>query len=88
MGDAIFLSLNTLTDEHWDEALEVNLLAAVRLDSALLPIMLHQKSGVIIHISTTSSQFPIWESTMAYSTAKAALNTYSKALAIEVALPK
>ncbi|MCF6403148.1 SDR family oxidoreductase [Chitinophaga filiformis] len=47
--------------------------------------MLEQKSGVIIHISTTSSQFPIWESTMAYSTAKSALNTYSKALATEVA---
>lgn len=76
---------NTLTDEHWDQALQVNLLSSVRLDRALLPKMLEQKSGVIIHISTTSSQFPIWESTMAYSSAKAALNTYSKALATEVA---
>lgn len=75
---------STLTDEHWDQALQVNLLSSVRLDRALLPLMLEQKSGVIIHISTTSSQFPIWESTMAYSAAKAALNTYSKALATEV----
>jgi NAD(P)-dependent dehydrogenase (short-subunit alcohol dehydrogenase family) len=76
---------STLTDEHWDQALQVNLLSSVRLDRALLPIMLQQKSGVIIHVSSTSSQFPIWESTMAYSAAKSALNTYSKALATEVA---
>lgn len=76
---------STLTDEHWDQALQVNLLASVRLDRAFLPGMLAQKSGVIIHISSTSSQFPIWESTMAYSAAKSALNTYSKTLATEVA---
>lgn len=75
---------STLTDEDWDQALQVNLLAAVRLDRALLPLMLEQQSGVIIHVSTTSSQFAIWESTMAYSVAKAALNTYSKALATEL----
>jgi len=76
---------STLKDEDWDQALQVNLLSSVRLDRALLPAMLEQKSGVIIHISTTSSKFPIWESTMAYTAAKAALNAYSKTLATEVA---
>ena len=75
---------SVLTDEHWEQSLQVNLLSSVRLDRAILPKMLEQKSGVIIHISSTSSQFPIWESTMAYSAAKAALNAYSKALANEV----
>lgn len=74
-----------LTDEHWINALQVNLLSSVRLDRALLPKMLEQKSGVIIHISSTSGPFPIWEATMAYSSAKGALNVYSKALANEVA---
>lgn len=74
---------NTLTDEHWYLALEINLLSSVRLDRALLPKMLEKKSGVIIHISSTSGQFPIWESTMAYSAAKSALNSYSKSLADE-----
>ncbi|MGN8071007.1 SDR family oxidoreductase [Mucilaginibacter sp. 22184] len=50
-----------------------------------MPAMLAQKSGVIIHISSTSGMFPIWEATMAYSVAKAALNAYSKTLASEVA---
>jgi NAD(P)-dependent dehydrogenase (short-subunit alcohol dehydrogenase family) len=75
---------STLTDEHWDYELQVNLLSSVRLDRALLPKMLEQKSGVIIHISSTSGQFPIWEATMPYSAAKAALNAYSKTLANEV----
>ncbi|TRW23521.1 SDR family oxidoreductase [Flavobacterium zepuense] len=75
---------STLTDEHWDEALQVNLLSSVRLDRALLPNMLAQKAGVIIHVSSTSGMFPLWEATMAYSAAKAALNAYSKSLASEV----
>ncbi len=75
---------STLNDQHWDQALQVNLLSSVRLDRALLPKMLENKSGVIVHISTTSSQFPIWESTMAYTSAKAALNAYSKSLSDEV----
>ncbi|MBE9583253.1 SDR family oxidoreductase [Mucilaginibacter sp. JRF] len=74
---------NTLTDDHWYKALEINLLSSVRLDRALLPAMLEKKSGVIVHISSTSGQFPIWESTMAYSAAKSALNSYSKSLADE-----
>jgi NAD(P)-dependent dehydrogenase (short-subunit alcohol dehydrogenase family) len=76
---------STLTDEDWNQALQVNLLSSVRLDRALLPVMIEQKSGVIIHISSTSGQFPIWESTLAYSSAKAALNAYSKSLSDEVA---
>jgi NAD(P)-dependent dehydrogenase (short-subunit alcohol dehydrogenase family) len=76
---------SVLTDEHWDEALQVNLLSSVRLDRAFLPKMLSQKSGVIIHISSTSGMFPLWESTMPYSAAKAALNAYSKTLSTEVA---
>jgi NAD(P)-dependent dehydrogenase (short-subunit alcohol dehydrogenase family) len=75
---------SALADEHWDQALQTNLLSSVRLDRALLPKMLEKKSGVIIHISSTSGQFPIWESTMAYSAAKAALNAYSKMLADEI----
>ena len=74
-----------LNDEDWNQAFQVNLFSSVRLDKALLPHMLTRKNGVIIHISSTTGQFPIWESTMAYTSAKAALNAYSKALSDEVA---
>lgn len=76
---------SALTNEHWDNALQVNLLAAIRLDRACLPRMLERKSGVIIHISSIAGKYPLWDVNMAYAVAKAALNCYSKALANEVA---
>jgi len=73
-----------LGDEDWQRALETNLLAAVRLDRALLPGMLEQGSGVIIHISSIQRRLPLFEATLAYAAAKAALTTYSKGLSKEV----
>jgi NAD(P)-dependent dehydrogenase (short-subunit alcohol dehydrogenase family) len=73
-----------LTDDLWREALETNLFAAVRLDRAVLPAMLAQGSGVIVHISSIQRRLPLHESTLAYAAAKAALSTYSKGLSNEV----
>ena len=39
-----------LDDNEWQRALALNLFPAVRLDRALLPTMLDQGSGVIIHV--------------------------------------
>lgn len=73
-----------LTDQLWQEELSVNLLAAVRLDRALLPQMLARGSGVVIHVSSIQRLLPLHESTIAYAAAKAALSNYSKALAKEL----
>lgn len=73
-----------LDDNEWDRALAQNLLAAVRLDRALLPAMVEQGSGVIIHITSIQSILPLPEATMAYAAAKAALGNYSKGLSKEV----
>src|SRR6266849_4868191 len=40
-----------LSDDDWQDTMSTNLFAAVRLDRALLPGMLKQRSGVILHIS-------------------------------------
>lgn len=74
-----------LTDDDWQAALNQNLLAAVRLDRGLLPSMLQQRSGVIIHISSIQRRLPLFEATLAYAAAKAALSNYSKGLSNEVA---
>jgi NAD(P)-dependent dehydrogenase (short-subunit alcohol dehydrogenase family) len=74
-----------LNDAEWHAALDVNLMAAVRLDRALLPGMIERGSGVIIHISSIQRRLPLYESTLAYAAAKAALTTYSKGLSNEVA---
>jgi len=73
-----------LNDDHWRDALAVNLLSAVRLDRALLPTMLAQRSGVIVHITSIQRRLPLYEATLAYAAAKAALSTYSKGLSNEV----
>jgi NAD(P)-dependent dehydrogenase (short-subunit alcohol dehydrogenase family) len=73
-----------LGDEDWQEAINANLFAAVRLDRALLPGMLKERSGVIIHISSIQRRLPLFEATLAYAAAKAALTTYSKGLSKEV----
>ena len=73
-----------LTDDMWQQALNTNLLAAVRLDRGLLPSMVAQGAGVIIHISSIQRRLPLFEATLAYAAAKAALTTYSKGLSNEV----
>jgi NAD(P)-dependent dehydrogenase (short-subunit alcohol dehydrogenase family) len=73
-----------LDDREWHRALDLNLFPAVRLDRALLPAMLAQGSGVIIHITSIQSQLPLPEATIAYAAAKAALANYSKGLSKQV----
>ena len=73
-----------LDDKEWHKALDQNLFAAVRLDRALLPSMIEQGSGVIIHITSIQRQLPLPEATIAYAAAKAALSNYSKGLSKEV----
>ena len=73
-----------LDDAQWAKELNLNLMPAVRLDRALLPAMLAQGSGVIVHVSSIQRLLPLPESTIGYAAAKAALSTYSKALSKEV----
>src|SRR5262245_13735078 len=73
-----------LTDDDWQRTFDLNLFSAVRLDRGLLPSMLKQGSGVIIHISSIQRVLPLFEATLAYAAAKAALTNYSKGLSKEV----
>ena len=66
-----------LTDEDWNNILNVNLLGAVRLNRAFLPGMLERKSGTIIHICSVSHLLPFTNSTLAYAASKAALRLAS-----------
>lgn len=73
-----------LSDDDWQLELNTNFLGAVRLDRALLPAMLRQGAGAIVHISSIQRRLPLFEATLAYAAAKAALTTYSKGLSREV----
>lgn len=73
-----------LTDDHWLSELNLNLLAAVRLDRLLIPQMIARGTGAVVHVTSIQSVLPLPEATTAYAASKAALRTYSKALSKEI----
>jgi NAD(P)-dependent dehydrogenase (short-subunit alcohol dehydrogenase family) len=73
-----------LTDEQWQKEINLNLFPAIRLDRAFIPGMVKQGSGVILHVSSIQRRLPLFEATLAYAAAKAALTTYSKGLSKEL----
>ncbi|GAA3573758.1 SDR family oxidoreductase [Amycolatopsis ultiminotia] len=76
--------LLSASDDIWEQTLQLNLLASVRLDRAVLPGMIARGSGAIIHVTSVGAYLPIGPDAP-YQAAKAALSTYSKALANEFA---
>lgn len=74
----------SLTEVEWKKEMNLNLYSAVRIDRELLPGMIEQGRGVVIHVTSIQRQLPLSESTTAYAAAKAALSTYSKSLSKEV----
>lgn len=74
-----------LTDADWIAELNLNLLGAVRIDRGLVPKMIEGGAGAIVHVTSIQSRMPLFDATLAYAAAKAALSTYSKGLASEVA---
>ncbi|ANP74471.1 SDR family oxidoreductase [Cryobacterium arcticum] len=75
----------TMTDAHWDDELSRNLLAAVRVDRAITPLLLERGTGTIVHVGSIQGRMPLFNGTLGYAAAKAALRTYSKGLANELA---
>ncbi|MDQ1095370.1 MULTISPECIES: SDR family oxidoreductase [Chryseobacterium] len=76
---------SVLTEQDWENDLQLNLLAAIKLDKAIVPSMIARNQGVVIHISSLNGKLPLYASNLSYGVSKAALNNYSKALANEVA---
>lgn len=70
-------------DDDWYRDLDTNLMSAVRLDRALLPGMIAQERGVIIHVTSGQARLP-GAASLPYAAAKAATTVYSKGLANEV----
>lgn len=83
-GAAPYPGALAIPDETWRDALELNFLAAVRLDSLLAPGMRERGSGQIVHISSAAVP-TVAPPFLHYTTAKAALENYSRGLAAELA---
>lgn len=73
-----------LTDDLWLAELNLNLLAAVRLDRLLIPQMIERGAGAVVHVNSIQAILPLPDATTAYAAAKAALRTYSKSISKEL----
>ncbi|MEV4319475.1 oxidoreductase [Actinocrispum sp. NPDC049592] len=68
-------------DQDWQDVLELNLLAPMRIDRAVIP---HLTAGsAIVHITSIARLMPM-TGPLPYASAKAALTAYSKRLAAEL----
>lgn len=74
----------TIPDSAWQDAFSLNLLAAVRLTNAVLPALRESSGGAVVNISSTAATMPFGPFAH-YCAAKAALDMYSRTLAMEVA---
>ena len=80
-GQALF---QDVTDEMWDRYFSVNLCGARNTIQAVLPHMLHEKSGCIINISSIWGQHGA-SCEVTYSCTKHALIGLTRSLAMELA---
>ena len=83
-GARPYRDASAIPDEEWQEALDLNYLASVRLDSLLTPGMRERRSGAIVHVSSAAVLTPVGPF-LHYTAAKAALENYSQGLASELA---
>jgi NAD(P)-dependent dehydrogenase (short-subunit alcohol dehydrogenase family) len=74
----------TIPDDEWLDSLDINFLSAVRVTNAALPALKESSNASIINISSTSA-LDAGPVALHYAAAKAALNTYNKGLAQELA---
>lgn len=76
--------LTDMSDEQWQEIIATNLNSAFYCAKAAIPFMLQKKSGKIINISSVWGERGA-SMEVAYSTTKGGINSFTKALAKELA---
>jgi NAD(P)-dependent dehydrogenase (short-subunit alcohol dehydrogenase family) len=74
--------VHEMESSEWDNILNINLTGVFKLTKAVLPQMIRQKSGSIIHISSILGLVAT-PNVAAYNTSKGALNQFSRSLAVE-----
>lgn len=83
-GSAFMGGSWAIPDEDWHDNLELNLFAAIRLTNAVLPALRASKAAAVVNISSAAAAMPFGPFAH-YGAAKAALEYYSRTLAMELA---
>ena len=74
--------LHEISDSQWDEIMNINIRSVFQLTRRVLPAMLSQKYGNIIHISSILGLIAAPQ-VAAYNVSKGALNQFSRSIAVE-----
>jgi 3-oxoacyl-[acyl-carrier protein] reductase len=74
--------IHEMDDDHWDSTLNVNLRSIFQLTKRVLPIMMEQGSGSLIHISSILGMIAVPEAA-AYNVSKGGLIQFGRSLAME-----
>ena len=74
--------LHEISDSQWDEIMDINIRSVFQLTRRVLPVMLSQKYGSIIHISSILGLIAVTQ-VAAYNVSKVALNQFSRSIAVE-----
>lgn len=78
-------SFDETTDADWDDLLELNLLAGLRVTRAVIPAMKQRRRGAIVFISSIWGREAGMPDSSLYVTTKAAVNAASKMMAVDLA---
>ena len=78
-------TINQMTEDRWDEVMNLNLKSAMLCSRAVAPSMIQRKSGAIINVASIAGRTGGGPGAGAYSVAKAGLITLTKSLAKELA---
>jgi len=73
-----------VTDEFWQQVLDVNLNSAFWVTRAVVPHMIERKGGVIVNVSSIAARNGGGPGAIPYATSKAALTGFTKGLAREL----
>jgi 3-oxoacyl-[acyl-carrier protein] reductase len=79
------LKLLELTEERWDEVIDLNLKSAFLCSKAVAASMMERKTGAIINVSSIAGRNGGALGSIHYSAAKGGLITFTKGLAKELA---
>ncbi len=74
--------LHEISDEQYYEMMNINMRAVFQLTRRVLPVMMEQKSGNIIHISSILGIIAVPQVAV-YNISKGALNQFSRSIAVE-----
>jgi NAD(P)-dependent dehydrogenase (short-subunit alcohol dehydrogenase family) len=83
-GSAFLKGSWTIPDEAWHDSFALNLFAAIRLTNVVLPALRASQAAAVVNISSAAATMPFGPFAH-YGAAKAALEYYSRTLAMELA---